>query len=412
MAAAYPQEIADADRWVHDAANAGLMGDAVAAALGPIDWDPAVKSLVPFPQVLDTLAQHLDWTQQLGEAFIAQQADVMRAVQDLRRDALAHGSLRSTAQLAVLFESGVIVIEPASSDMLYVPVYDPMVTYGTWPYPEPPVVIYPPRPYVEPIIFGVGFAIVRPFWGWSRCDWSHHRLDVDPPRVNAINARIIEREHRPRITRTTWRVDPHHRRDIPAPVRGGASAVPPPAQTHSVPSHTAPAAVQPTQSSAHPRAPQQRQTTRPSFQVTQPSAAAHPQQQPSQPQIRQERQAAHPPAPAFGSAPPAASSGSVPAITAVPHASPPNLPEHAPPHSMQAAPHVTPAPSLGSVPHAPSSRPSPAIAAVPHASPPHLPEHAPARPMQAAPHPSPPHAGQPHVEAPHRAPDHTDHKNH
>jgi hypothetical protein len=207
MAAAYPDEVAAADQWIHDPANAGLQGDALNAALAPIDWDPSVKSLAPFPQVLDTMAQHMDWTQQLGQAFVLQQSDVMNAVQSLRERAQADGNLRSSPQLAVNSSGGVITIEPANPAIVYVPMYDPAVVYGPWAYPVAPVVVYPPRVYAAPIVFGVGFAIVAPLWAWNHCDWVHHRVFVEPARVNIINARLIEEHRRERWTEDRWHVD-------------------------------------------------------------------------------------------------------------------------------------------------------------------------------------------------------------
>ncbi|HEX9461965.1 MAG TPA: DUF3300 domain-containing protein, partial [Alphaproteobacteria bacterium] len=228
MAAAYPAEVVEADRWVRDPAHANMTGEALEAALAPIDWDPSVKSLVPFPQVLATMAQHLDWTQKLGEAFLAQQSDVLDAVQQLREQAQAAGYLRSTPQLTVTPNEGAIVIVPANPEVLYVPLYDPFIVYGGWPYAAyPPVVVYRPAGlYGAPFVFSAGFVIVRSFWNWHRCDWPHHRVWVDPPRVNAINAFFISHRHRPPTDHAAWQFDPHHRRGLSTPVsaRSGAAA--------------------------------------------------------------------------------------------------------------------------------------------------------------------------------------------
>ena len=226
MAAAYPDEVTAADQWVHDPANAGLTGDALNNALAPVDWDPSVKSLVPFPQVLDTMAQHMDWTQQLGQAFVVQQADVMNAVQSLRQRAQADGNLRPSPQLAVAQAGGVITIEPANPAMVYVPMYDPAVVYGAWAYPIAPVVIYPPRVYAAPLVFGIGFAIVAPLWGWNHWDWAHHRVFVEPARINVINARLIEEHHRERWTGNTWHADASHYHDHGRPAIGHAAVAP------------------------------------------------------------------------------------------------------------------------------------------------------------------------------------------
>ena len=101
MAATYPLEVVEADRWLRIPANAALKGDALTAALQQQPWDPSVKSLVPFPQLLRMMDSNLHWTEQLGDAFLAQQADVMDAVQRLRQRAQAAGSLASTPQQTV-----------------------------------------------------------------------------------------------------------------------------------------------------------------------------------------------------------------------------------------------------------------------------------------------------------------------
>jgi hypothetical protein len=321
MAAAYPQEVAAADQWVHDPA-AGLRGEALAAALAPIDWDPSVKSLVPFPQVLDTMAQHPDWTQDLGAAFIDQPGQVMGAVQRLRREAWARGMLRPTPQLAVVSEGGTIVIAPASPDMLYVPVYNPAVVYGPWPYPAPPVELYSAAAYGGPIVFGAGFVIVRSFWGWNRCDWSHHRVDVDPPRVNAINARLIERDYRPRVEASAWHVDPQRRQGPPA--HGTAAAVAPhgPRAEFSG-SHPTPAAV-------HPQAAPAPVGHGPVGHAQVGHApGAHPHPAPRPPHQVQAHAVPH-------GHPPARPAAPHPAVAAVPHAAPAHAAPHPGPHPAPA----------------------------------------------------------------------------
>ena len=221
MASTYPLEVVEATRWVEDPANAGLQGDALASALETLDWDPSVKALVPFPAVLQMMNGNLEWVQKLGDAFLAQQGDVMDAVQRLRRQAQSEGMLQSTPQQTVTTQDGVIVIGPASPDMLYVPAYDPGVVYGPWPYPDYPPYYFPPLPeyYYGPlasgIVFGVGFVIVHTFWGWDHCDWHHHRIDIDAHRVNVINHYYIDHFHRRPFAGNTWVHNPHHRIGVP-----------------------------------------------------------------------------------------------------------------------------------------------------------------------------------------------------
>ena len=110
MAATYPLEVVKADRWLQDPSHANLRGDRLAEAIEAETWDPSVKSLVPFPQILRIMSQELDWTEQLGNAVVVQQPDVMDAVQRLRHEAAAAGTLWSNAQQRVTTERQGIVI--------------------------------------------------------------------------------------------------------------------------------------------------------------------------------------------------------------------------------------------------------------------------------------------------------------
>lgn len=220
MASTYPLEVVQAARWVGQPQNAALRGDRLAAALQPIDWDPSVKALVPFPQILTMMDQHLDWMQNLGDAFIGQQADVMESVQRLRRQAAAAGNLNSTPQQTVTMVGPDYVVQPANPTVIYVPVYNPNYVYGAWLYPLYPPFYFPPPPrfLVGPVYHDVGFsigvAIIRILWGWDSWDWRHHRLHIDRDRYNAINRYFIDHDRRPRLTQDTWRHDAYHRRGV------------------------------------------------------------------------------------------------------------------------------------------------------------------------------------------------------
>ena len=192
MAATYPLEIVRADRWLQDPAHANLQGDQLAAAIEAEPWDPSVKSLVPFPRILQMMDGALDWTEQLGNAVVAQQGDIMDAIQRLRHQAAAAGTLWSNAEQRVTTERQGIVIEPANPEVIYPPVYSPAV-YGPWPYPDyPPLDISPadygagfPLPFG--IGFGVGFAVVQPLWRWCAFDWRQRRIQLDVEKFNILN---------------------------------------------------------------------------------------------------------------------------------------------------------------------------------------------------------------------------------
>jgi hypothetical protein len=213
MAAGYPTEVVDADRWLEDTDHAALKGDDLSAALDQLSWDPSVKSLVQFPTVLHMMDAQLDWTESLGEAFIADPAAATDSIQRLRRQAQAAGKLRSNAQEIVSEQDGQIAIEPASDQTVYVPDYEPNVVYGAWAYPD-----YEPYDFDNDFgpcayddfgycWFGVG--VYAPFWGWDRWDWRGRRIDIDRGRYAGLN------HGRQSIGGGVWAHDPSHRQGVP-----------------------------------------------------------------------------------------------------------------------------------------------------------------------------------------------------
>ncbi|MBR0652879.1 DUF3300 domain-containing protein, partial [Roseomonas terrae] len=235
MAATYPLEIVQAKRWLGQGQNAALRGDALAQALTAQSWDPSVKSLLPFPDVLTMMNDQLDWTQQLGDAVLGQQQDVMNAVQVLRGRAQTAGTLQSGPQQTVTVTQTVnvpppapgapppavapppqvITIAPAQPDTVYVPAYNPNVVYGTWPYPASPPVYYPPpvgwnvgNALLTGMAFAGGAAIVGSLWGWASPGWGRGDVDVNVNRYNNINA------NRAQISNNTWRHDSSHRHGV------------------------------------------------------------------------------------------------------------------------------------------------------------------------------------------------------
>jgi hypothetical protein len=194
IAATYPLEVVQADRWAK--ANASLKGDALTAALAKQSWDDSIKSLVQTPTVLAMMAEQLDWTQKLGDAMLAQQADVMDSVQRLRARAQANGKLQSGKEQTVSVKTednnNYIVIEPTSQTELYVPYYEPAVVYGEWPYPDyapyyfaPPVGYFPRGVLATGVAFGAGLAVGYARWG--NCDWGRHNINVLNKNVDINN---------------------------------------------------------------------------------------------------------------------------------------------------------------------------------------------------------------------------------
>ena len=212
MAATYPLEVVEADRWIQQPGNAALQGGQLTDALEQQPWDPSVKSLVPFPQVLKMLDDNLEWAERIGDAFLASQPAVMDSIQRLRQRAQAAGTLQSIPQEAVNQVGQDITIQPASADTVYVPVYNPTVAYGAWPYPAYPPYYFPNDFYdAVPGPFGFGWvsvAIVVPLWGWEHCDWHRHHIDLDRDRFADL-----DRHHRP--SGVEWTHDPWHRHGVP-----------------------------------------------------------------------------------------------------------------------------------------------------------------------------------------------------
>ena len=215
MASTYPLEVVQADRWATE--NKTLKGDQLKAAVDKLSWDDSVKSLIATPSVLTMMSTKLDWTQKLGDAVLAQQPDVMDAVQRLRTKAQANNKLQSTKEQKVSVKQEqskqVIVIEPAVPDTMYVPYYDPGVVYGGWPYPSyPPYYFPPPYGYVPGAIlatgiaFGAGVAVGRwasgGYWGGG-VNWGNNNINVNRnTNINNINAG------------GNWQHNPQHRQGV------------------------------------------------------------------------------------------------------------------------------------------------------------------------------------------------------
>jgi uncharacterized membrane protein YgcG len=224
-ASTYPLEVVEAHRWVGDPANSALTGEALANALTSVDWDPSVKALVPFPDVLADLDNHLEWTERLGEAFIAQQGDVMDAVQRLRHRAQVAGTLKTSPQQAVASDGDDVTISPPPSDVIFVPTYDPWCAYGAWPYQ-----IYGPYYYAPwsgacdaddyGIAFDAGLLLPFGYWDWGYFDWRGRRIRIRRDRYDAYHsgryAALPDRGLRDRgHGDDVWRHDPAHRAGVP-----------------------------------------------------------------------------------------------------------------------------------------------------------------------------------------------------
>ena len=188
MAATYPLEIVEAARWVK--ANPGLKDKALEEGLKKQDWDASVKSLCGFPDVLKQMDENLDWTQDLGDAFLGQKTELMDTVQRMRGKAYDSGNLKTTEQQIVTQQPDkIIVIQPADPEVIYVPTYSSTVVYGGWSYPS---YYYPPMYYPPPYGYGamaftVGVVWGAAIWGGASWGWGHSDVDIDVNRQNNFN---------------------------------------------------------------------------------------------------------------------------------------------------------------------------------------------------------------------------------
>lgn len=228
MASTYPLEIVEAARWQQK--NPSLKGDALEKALKDKDWDPSVKSIVGLPTVLKRMNENLEWTQDLGDAFLADQSALMDVVQEMRRKALESGNLKTTAEQKVEErEDKVIVIQSTSPEIVYVPTYYPSAVYVGWGYPSYyyPAMYPPYPPGYAAFSFAVGVA-----WGaaiWGNCNWggsNNNNVNIDIDRQNNFSGRTENNfnrpSNRPAGGNSKFQHDPSHRKGVG--YRDGATA--------------------------------------------------------------------------------------------------------------------------------------------------------------------------------------------
>ncbi len=205
-AATYPLEVVQADRFVKQ--NPALQTDALAAALNSQPWDQSVKALTQFPSVLAMMDDQLSWTEQVGDAYLAQPSAVMDTVQELRAKAQENGTLESNTQQTVVSDGNNVIIQPYVADIVYVPYYDPGIVYGAWWWPNQPPLFWNPPPRYRPNSYGNigsggiaygGRVVVSPAnFPHYRPNWGSHTISVtgNPGKGNSQGV---------------WQHDPAHR---------------------------------------------------------------------------------------------------------------------------------------------------------------------------------------------------------
>ena len=230
VASTYPLELIQLQQWL--AKNPALKDKALADAVQKQNWDPSIQAMAAFPDLVKRLAENIAWTTDLGNAFLAQQNDVMDAVQRMRAKAKSNGNLKSSKQqkveTKVVDNKSVVVIEPASTEVVYIPSYNPTVVYGAAPYPYPPVT-YPPPGYAAAgmaLSFGVGVAMGAA-WGGG---WGYHSgwggnnnvyINHNNTYVNNSNRQNFNNQSINRSAKVggsnSWQHNPQHRGGAPYP---------------------------------------------------------------------------------------------------------------------------------------------------------------------------------------------------
>jgi hypothetical protein len=218
MAATYPLEVVEAARWSN--ARPNLSGDAAVRAAERENWDPSVKSLLAFPQILGRMNEDLQWTQALGDAFLDQEGQVMDTVQELRHRAQIAGNLRSDERLRVIDNGLNVTVQFYNPQVAYLPYYDPMVVYGSWWWPSHPPVVWRPwagyyaRPgYARGFYWGSPVGISVGFF-FGEFDWRQRQVrvvEVSNFYYNTVTVnRTVVVDQGPRA----WHHEPEHRRGV------------------------------------------------------------------------------------------------------------------------------------------------------------------------------------------------------
>ena len=210
MAATYPLEVVEAARFSR--AHPELKGQDAVRAADQESWDPSVKAMLAFPQILSSMDEDLEWMRRLGDAFLAQQEQVMETVQALRKRADEAGNLKETEHVRVVREERTIIVRNRYPDVVYVPYYDPMMIYGSWWWPDYQPVRWSPwtgyRYYsgYSGFFWGPSVVVGHGFF-FSHYDWRDRYVRI-------VEAPPFYYHHRP-PPRYRWKHEYQHRKGVP-----------------------------------------------------------------------------------------------------------------------------------------------------------------------------------------------------
>ncbi|WP_028886323.1 DUF3300 domain-containing protein [Teredinibacter turnerae] len=234
IAATYPLEVVDAERWARNQKNADRAEILNQAATK--NWDPSVQALTPIPEILARMSEDLSWTEQLGDAFLQDESQVLESIQRLRQRAYDEGNLTTNDYQSVSRDQGDIIIEPVQREVVYVPYYDTRVVYGPWWWP-----VYPPHIWLNPhrhhahqvglFFWAPGFFLGHSFY-FGGFHWHHRQVVV----VRHTHRSYYEGHRRLVVHRNShrWHHNPQHRRGVSYHSRSVAKRY---AGNHSIPSH-------------------------------------------------------------------------------------------------------------------------------------------------------------------------------
>jgi hypothetical protein len=230
-ASTYPLELVQLSQWLQK--HKDLKDKKLAEAVAKQPWDPSVQAMAGLPDVVKRLTDDIQWTTDLGNAFLAQQNDVMDAVQRMRKKAQDKGTLKPSEQqkveTKVVENKTVIVVEQAQPDVVYVPSYDPVVVYGPPVYAYPPIYYPPPGYYAAgmAVSFGVGVAMGAMWsggWGYG-CGWGNNDVDINVNNNFNRNANINRNNIQGgnRVNSGKWQHNSQHRGGAPYADRSTAN---------------------------------------------------------------------------------------------------------------------------------------------------------------------------------------------
>jgi hypothetical protein len=227
VASTYPLELMQLKQWLDK--HKDLKDKALSDAVAKQSWDASVQAMAALPDAVKRLTDDIGWTTDLGNAFLAQQSDVMDAVQRMRAKAKDTGNLKSNEQMKVetkvIENKSVVVIEQSKPEVVYVPSYNPTVVYGAPPYPYPPITYPPPGYYAAgmAISFGVGMAMGAAWggggWGWNSGWGGNNDITINNNNsfVNNSNRQNVSGNANRTGNRTgnSWQHNPQHRGGAP-----------------------------------------------------------------------------------------------------------------------------------------------------------------------------------------------------